>query len=417
MTSTMVQNTFLFFLIISVLLRFYLSFRQTRIIKKHRNAVPDEFAKTITLPEHQKAADYTCAKHNLSRIDIVIETILLIALTWGGGLDYLSEISQKLSAKPLTQGVILILLFIIVSFICSLPSSIYRTFYQEARFGFNNTTPAIFITDNIKAAILLLIIGVPLLYAVLSLMFVMGELWWFYVWCLWLAFSLTMLWVYPKWIAPIFNKFTPLEDEILKQRINALLQRTGFKSNGLFIMDGSKRSGHGNAYFTGLGKNKRIVFFDTLIKNLSYEETEAVLAHELGHFHHHHIMIQIVLNFALGLFWLWLLGKVLPQTAFYNGLGVEHISHAMALLLFSLVLPVLLFIFTPLSSVLSRRNEYQADEFAAKHSNAQDLINALIKLYRDNAGTLVCDKIYSLFYDSHPNANDRINALKKQINK
>ena len=284
---------------------------------------------------------------------------------------------------------------------------------MEARFGFNQTTMATFISDRIKGAILAMVIGVPLMYGVIYLMGIGGTLWWLWVWLFWLGFSLLLLWAFPKWIAPWFNQFKPLEDADLHTRIEQLLTRTGFKSKGIFVMDGSKRSGHANAYFTGLGDNKRIVFFDTLLKDMQPAEVEAVLAHELGHFKHQHIQQQMGVRFALTLAVLFILGLLIQEPAFYQGLGVHYASHAMALLLFLLVLPVFTLPFAPLASLMSRQNEFEADRFAAQHASADDLIRALVKLYRSNATSLVNDVWYSHFYDSHPHARERIAALRQ----
>lgn len=403
---------FLFFFLLTTLGQLYLSIRQSRHVRAYRQTVPEAFQTTVSLAEHQKAAAYTLAKQRLNRYEILFQAALLLVFTLGGGLDALAAISQRLSASPLTQGVWLIALFMLVNLILSWPFALYKTFKLEAAFGFNQTTIATFVADQIKGLLLGAVIGIPLLYAVIYLMGAMGSGWWLYVWLLWLGFSLALMWAFPKWIAPLFNRFEPLPDATLKQRIEALLTRTGFKSNGVFVMDGSKRSGHGNAYFTGLGANKRIVFFDTLLKDMQAEEVEAVLAHELGHFKHKHILKQMLISFGLGLLVLFIIGVLMRLPEFYTGLGVHYPSHAMALLLFFLVLPVFTFPFTPLSSLMSRRNEFEADRFAARHTHADHLISALTKLYRSNAATLTPDAWYSRFYDSHPNAQERIAALK-----
>ncbi len=403
---------FLFFFMLTTFGQLYLSIRQSRHVRAYRQTVPEAFQATVSLAEHQKAAAYTLAKQRLNRYEILFQAALLLVFTLGGGLDALAAISQRLSASPLTQGVWLIALFMLVNLLLSLPFALYKTFKLEAAFGFNQTTAATFVSDQIKGLLLGALIGIPLLYAVIYLMGAMGNGWWLYVWLLWLGFSLTLMWAFPKWIAPLFNRFEPLADADLKQRIEALLTRTGFKSNGVFVMDGSKRSGHGNAYFTGLGANKRIVFFDTLLKDMQAEEVEAVLAHELGHFKHKHILKQMLISFGLGLLVLFIIGVLMRQPEFYTALGVHYPSHAMALLLFFLVLPVFTFPFTPLASLMSRRNEFEADRFAARHARADDLIHALTKLYRSNAATLTPDAWYSRFYDSHPHAQERIAALK-----
>lgn len=412
MNSHTVYIVFLLFFALSTLGQLYLSWRQSRTVLRHRTAVPKPFAATVSLAEHQKGADYTLAKQRLARHEMVFQALLLLVLTLGGGLNALALISQKLVVSPLWQGVVLMGLFALVSMVLGWPWSWYRTFRLEARFGFNQTTMATWLADQVKGVVLALVLGTPLLVVVIYLMGAMGEAWWLYVWLVWLGFSLLMMWAFPKWIAPLFNTFQPLADEGLKTRIESLLQRTGFKSKGVFVMDGSKRSGHGNAYFTGLGQNKRIVFFDTLLKDMQAAEVEAVLAHELGHFAHKHIIKQMVVTFVLALAVLFGLGLLVPQDAFYQGLGVHYPSHAMALLLFLLVLPVFSFPFSPLSGLLSRKNEFEADRFAARHAQADDLISALTKLYRTNAASLVSDPWYSRFYDSHPGARERIAALQ-----
>ncbi len=413
MNADIVYRIFLLFFVVSTALQLYLSVRQSRAVLRHRAEVPRDFADTVTLAEHQVAADYSLAKQRLARYRIWFDALLLLVFTLGGGLDLLAAVSAKLSDGPITQGVWLIALFTLVSTLLSLPFEAYATFKLEGRFGFNRSTPATFIADRIKGLLLGAIIGVPLLYAAIYLMGVTGALWWLWVWLLWLGVSLLLMWAFPKWIAPLFNKFEPLPEGRLKSQIENLLARTGFKSNGIFVMDGSKRSGHGNAYFTGLGANKRIVFFDTLLKDMQPDEVEAVLAHELGHFKHKHIIKQMAVTFALALAVLFILGLVMPHAAFYQGLGVHYPSHAMALLLFMLVLPVFTFPFSPLSGLMSRKNEFEADRFAAQTASADDLIAALTKLYRSNASSLVADKWYERFYASHPGARERIAALKR----
>ncbi|MEO1939455.1 M48 family metallopeptidase, partial [Candidatus Thioglobus sp.] len=290
--------------------------------------------------------------------------------------------------------------------------SIYRTFVLEQRFGFNKTDSKTFVVDLLKEILLTLVIGLPLIYAVLYLMGEMGEYWWLYVWLVLTSFSLLMFWLYPTYIAPIFNKFKPLDNAKLKVKIDNLLERTGFKSDGVFVMDGSKRSSHGNAYFTGIGKNKRIVFFDTLLEGMDDQEVEAILAHELGHFHHKHIRKHMINLFAITLTGLALLGYLINQPWFFHGLGVNTMSNHTALILFTLTMPVFSFFIAPISNYLSRKHEFEADAFAAKHTNADDLVSSLVKLYRDNAATLTPDKIYSAFHDSHPSASIRIAHLK-----
>ena len=411
--SATVFYLFLGFTAFSTLLQLLLSLRQSRAVLLHRGRVPRDFKDVVSLEEHQKAADYALAKQRFSRWHILYETLLLLMFTLGGGLNLLSETANRLATSPLNQGVLLIVLFSLASSLLSLPFALYRSFRLEAAFGFNNMTLGTFFADQIKGLLLGAAIGIPLLYAVIYLMGAAGNAWWLWVWLLWLGFSLLMLWAFPKWIAPLFNRFEPLADEDLQQRITNLLTRTGFASNGIFVMDGSKRSGHANAYFTGLGQNKRIVFFDTLLKGMQPQEVEAVLAHELGHFKHRHIVKQIAVRFLLALLVLFALGQIIHFAAVYHGLGVAYPSHAMALLLMMLVLPVLSFPFAPLGSLSSRRNEFEADRFAAAHTHAEDLISALIKLYRSNAASLVNDRWYARWYNSHPNARERIAALRQ----
>ncbi|PIT13360.1 peptidase M48 [Snodgrassella alvi] len=409
---------FLLFFVCSTCGQLYLSVRQSKAVLAHRNHVPAAFAQSVSLAEHQKAADYTLAKQRLARYETLFQALLLLLFTIGGGLDLLARLSQKWVHYNIAQGIVLIGLFALINMVLGWPMAWYRSFRLEAKFGFNKMTLATFFADQFKGCLLAIIVGLPLLYIVLFLMQIMieahwlGGVWWLVVWLVWVIFSLLLMWAFPKWIAPLFNKFEPLKDDVMRTRIENLLQRTGFHSDGIFVMDGSKRSGHGNAYFTGLGKHKRIVFFDTLLKDMQISEVEAVLAHELGHFAHKHVFKQMIVTFILALIVFAVLGWLLPQSGFYLGLGVHEPSHAMALLLFMLVLPVFTFPFSPLASVLSRKNEFEADRFAAKYANANDLIQALTKLYRTNAASLVSDIWYSRFYDSHPGARERIAALQ-----
>ena len=421
LSSYTIYLLFIVFFIISTCGQLYLSIRQSQAVLSHRDSVPTAFVHSISLPEHQKAADYTLAKQRLARYEILFQSLLLLVFTLGGGLDLLARISQLWINNAIGRGIVLIGLFALVNMILSWPVAWYRSFRLEARFGFNKMTLTTFISDQLKGCVLAMIVGLPLLYIILLIMQILtthptfGGLWWLAVWLVWVSFSLFMMWAFPKWIAPLFNKFVPLSDAQLRTRIEKLLQRTGFHSDGIFVMDGSKRSGHGNAYFTGLGKHKRIVFFDTLLNDMQYDEVEAVLAHELGHFAHKHVLKQMIVTFILSLFILAVLGWLMPQAAFYLGLGVHEASHAMALLLFMLILPVFTFPFAPLGSIMSRKNEFEADRFAAKYANANELIHALTKLYRTNAASLVSDIWYSRFYDSHPGARERIAALQATL--
>jgi len=413
---------FLSALLLTVFTRIWLASRHIRYVRTHRDRVPDNFSSQINLDAHQKAADYTCAKTRLSYINILLDAVLLLVLTFGGGLNILADFWSNWFGDSLAHGMALILSTILLMGVIEVPINYYRTFVIEEEFGFNKMTSTMFFADLVKQAFLGALLGVPLLVCVLWLMEEMGANWWLYVWFMWMAFNLIILSIYPTWIAPLFNKFTPLDDVLLKTRIEQLMQKCGFKSSGLFVMDGSRRSSHGNAYFTGFGKTKRIVFFDTLLTHLSTPEIEAVLAHELGHFKCRHVIKRIALTFAMSLVLLWVLGYLMQQDWFYQGLGVSTSSEiwaaaaspstAMALLLFFLVMPTFTFLFQPLSSLYSRKHEFEADEYAAEKASASDLTQALVKLYQDNAATLTPDPLHSAFYDSHPPAAVRIARLQ-----
>lgn len=403
---------FVLALLLSTGLQLWLARRHTRHIAAHRSAVPPAFADAIALPAHQKAADYSVAKTRLSMVSALLDTAILLFFTLGGGLEALQQFWAKHLTAPVWQGSALIVSLFALLALVGLPLAWYRTFVIDQRFGFNKMTAKLFIIDHIKQAALGLLLGLPLLAAILWLMDVMGDNWWLYVWLVWSAFNLVVLAIFPTFIAPLFNKFVPLEDVALKTRIERLLGRCGFRAQGLFVMDGSRRSSHGNAYFTGLGKSKRIVFFDTLLARLNGEEVEAVLAHELGHFKRRHVLKRIVLMFALSLGGLWLLGWLMQQEWFFSSLGVMTPSTAAALALFMLVAPVFTFILHPLGSFYSRRHEFEADEFAAKTVDPGALVTALVKLYNDNATTLTPDPYHSAFYDSHPPAAIRIAKLQ-----
>ena len=409
---------FILALILTTLIQWWLAARHIHHITAHRNQVPDAFSAQIDLAAHQKAADYTCAKVRLSFPDILFNAGLLLILTLGGGLEWLSGFWHTWFSDSLWHGMALIFSVVALLSIVEIPFSYYRTFVIEQQYGFNKMTRAMFFADLVRKNMLGILLGAPLLLSVLWLMEKAGDNWWFYTWLIWIGFNLFLLAVYPNWIAPLFNKFLPLENDSLKNRIENLLQKCDFESSGLFVMDGSRRSSHGNAYFTGFGKTKRIVFFDTLLNRLQAEEIEAVLAHELGHFKRHHVIKRIILSFAVSLLFLWVLGYLMQQPWFYQGLGVEVAevpSTAMALLLFFLVMPVFTFLLHPLSSIYSRKHEFEADEYAAEQASAADMIRALVKLYQDNAATLTPDPLHSAFYDSHPPAAIRIAHLKKLI--
>ena len=393
--------------------RLWLAARQMRHVRAHRGAVPGTFAEAIPLTAHQKAADYTVAKAWLGMIDVLLGAAVLLALTLGGLIDWLSaQWSRVLEPQSLWHGAALFAAVVVLLAVLELPLSLYRTFVIEAKFGFNRMTPKLFLVDLAKQAVLAAALGIPLLVLVLWLMAQMGELWWLYVWIAWMAFNLLVLLIFPTFIAPLFNRFTKLEDPSLAGRIEALLRRCGFRSSGLYVMDGSKRSSHGNAYFTGFGAAKRIVLFDTLLSRLAPPEVEAVLAHELGHYKRHHVWKRVALLFGLSLAFLWGLGQLIDQAWFYDGLGVASRGTAVALLLFVLVMPVFTFFLQPISSLYSRRHEFEADQYAAAHSDAAELVKALVKLYQDNAATLTPDPLHSAFYDSHPPAATRIARLK-----
>ncbi|WP_313953955.1 M48 family metallopeptidase [Accumulibacter sp.] len=409
-------NTFSFAFLAALLamcaLRLWLAGRQISHVIAHRATVPGSFAGRIELTAHQKAADYAVARTRVGRYGLAIEVAVLLAFTLGGGLQALHEFwSTQLDGLP--YGVALIFSVLLISALVDLPLALYHQFVIEEAFGFNRMTLKLFVADLLKQAALAVAIGAPVLLAVLWLMDTMGDLWWFYVWLFWCVFNLLILLIYPTWIAPLFNKFVALDDAQLRTRVEALLLRCGFASSGLFVMDGSKRSSHGNAYFTGFGKTKRIVFFDTLLGRLRPVEVEAVLAHELGHFKHRHVLKRICMLFAMSLCFLAVLGQLINANWFFNGLGVDTQNTALALILFFLVGPVFTFLLTPLLSLLSRRDEFEADRYAAENASANDLVTALVKLYEDNAATLTPDPLHSLFYDSHPPAALRIARLQQ----
>lgn len=409
--------TFISLVAITSLVRFWLGTRHINFVQAHKNVVPAAFAQTITLDAHQKAADYTSAKTKLGLVEVFVSAALLLLLTVGGGLQWIDNMWREvMPAEHMLRGAFVIVSALLISSLIDLPFDYYKTFIIDERFGFNKMTPKMFFSDLFKHSIVGILLGAPILFAALWLMQSAGEYWWFYLWLVWSAFNLLMLAIYPTFIAPLFNKFSPLEDVSLKKRIETLLNKCGFKSQGLFVMDGSSRSSHGNAYFTGFGASKRVVFFDTLLSRLNEDEIEAVLAHELGHFKHHHVIKRIIMLFAMSFLGLALLGWLMNQAWFYSALGVTTPSNYIALMLFMLASPVFLFLLKPLMASYSRQNEFEADDYAAKHSNATKLVEALVKLYRDNASTLTPDPLHSAFYDSHPPASIRINKLAPFIN-
>ena len=415
MNSVSFSVFFIGFLLISVCLQFWLSARHIRHILSKRDSVPAQFAEKISLAAHQKAADYTVTKTKLGLLMLMLNVPVLLGFTLFGGLQWLSVTIAGITGPGMLYQLSLFAAFALITGVLDLPFAYYSQFVVEEKFGFNKMTRSLFVRDLIKSSLLGAAIGAPLLWLVLTLMASAGELWWLYTWLVWTGFQFLMMLIYPTFIAPLFNRFTPLEDDSLRSRIEGLMARVGFASKGLFVMDGSKRSAHGNAYFSGFGAAKRIVFFDTLIEKLSPAEIEAVLAHELGHFKLRHIVKRISVMFVFSLGFLALLGYLKQQVWFYTGLGVDPLllaqNDAMALLLFMLVLPVFTFLLSPLAAISSRKHEFEADAFAAKHASAQDLIAALVKMYDDNASTLTPDPLHSAFYDSHPPAAIRIQHL------
>jgi len=416
--STLWTVAFSTALLLGVLTKLYLNGRQVRHVAQHRSSVPQAFADRISLAAHQKAADYTLAKSKLATVDLAWSTAVLLGWTLMGGLSLLDQwisASGLGQTSPLLRQVALVAGFALIGGLLDLPLSWYSTFRLEERFGFNKTTPALWLGDLLKSTVVGALIGLPIVALIVWLMGSTGALWWLWAWAVWMGFNLLILVLYPTVIAPLFNKFEPLQDEQLKSRVTALMQRCGFSAKGLFVMDGSKRSAHANAYFTGFGAAKRVVFYDTLLKQLNPGEVDAVLAHELGHFKHKHILQRIAMLFGLSLGGLALLGWLSQQVWFYTGLGVlpqlGAANDALALLLFLLVVPVFSYFVSPLSAHLSRRHEFQADAYACRQTSGGDLGSALLKLYQDNASTLTPDPVYARFYYSHPPASERLSRL------
>ncbi|HET7730266.1 MAG TPA: M48 family metallopeptidase [Usitatibacter sp.] len=414
MSASTFATVFAAFVLAALAWRVWLGLRQSRHVALHRDRVPDDFAAFIPLEAHRKAADYTLDKQRVGLIETVaIDGAVLLALTLGGGIAAIDGLSQRWFGGGYLRELATVFGAILASTLASLPFDLWRTFVVEERHGFNRMTPRLFAIDLVKGMALSLAVGTPLLLAVFWLLQTTGPYWWLYTWVAWLAFTLVLVVAFPRWIAPLFNKFTPLEDGELRKRIERLLARCGFTAAGLFVMDGSRRSSHGNAYFTGFGRTKRIVFFDTLLERLTPQEIEAVLAHELGHFARGHIPRLLTVRFALALLLLAILGWLYREPAFHQSLGLAE-PHIGALLAgFALVVPVFTFPFQPLASLMARRQEFEADAFAAEHADAGDLVSALAKLYRDNASTLTPDPLHSLVYDSHPPAALRIDHLRR----
>jgi STE24 endopeptidase len=398
-----------------LLVRAWLASRQIRHVSLHRAQVPADFASTISLGAHQKAADYTVSKLRLGLIDMAIDAAILLGWTLMGGLNWLNQTLLHAMGPGLWQQVALVAAFVAIGALLGLPVSLYQTFVLEERFGFNRVTPKLWFTDMVKGVAVGAVIGLPLLALLLWVMGAMGTSWWLWAWGLWVGFNLLLLLIYPTFIAPLFNQFKPLEDETLKARVTALMARCGFSAKGLFVMDGSKRSAHANAYFTGFGAAKRVVFFDTLLNKLSPGEVDAVLAHELGHFKHKHIIQRMVQLFGMSLLGFALLGWLSSQVFFYTGLGVlpslQGGNDALALLLFMMVMPLLSFFISPLMARLSRQHEFQADAYAVAQTHGADLRSALLKLFEDNAATLTPDPLYAAFYYSHPPATERLQRM------
>jgi STE24 endopeptidase len=415
MTPAVFTALFAAALVAGLLLKLWLATRQIRHVAQHRAAVPAAFAERITLAAHQKAADYTVAKSRLGILELAFGAAVLLGWTLLGGLDMLNQALLAWLGAGLSQQLALLLSFVVIGGVIDLPFSLYGTFVLEEKFGFNKMTWKLWLMDAIKGAFVGALIGLPIAALILWLMGAAGDLWWLWAWCVWMGFNLLLLLIYPTFIAPLFNKFEPLADESLKERVTALMNRCGFTAKGLFVMDGSKRSAHANAYFTGFGASKRVVFFDTLLKSLTPGEVDAVLAHELGHFKHKHIIKRIVSMFAMSLAGFALLGFLSNQLWFYLGLGVRPITvdvqganSALALLLFMMAIPVFTVFISPLMAQVSRKHEFEADAYAVSQTQAADLKNALLKLYEDNASTLTPDPLYVKFYYSHPPASERL---------
>jgi STE24 endopeptidase len=403
-------------LLVNLLFRFWLNSRQISHVAGYRHEVPVAFSNTVNLTSHQKAADYTIAKLRLGLLEMGLSAAILLGWTLLGGLSGLNQaLLNWFSFGGMGQQLALVGTFILINGAIDLPLSLYQTFVLEARFGFNKTTPKVWLIDLVKSSLLGVAIGLPIVGLILWLMGAAGAQWWVWAWGAWVAINLLLMWLFPTFIAPMFNRFTPLEDQALRETVTRLMTQCGFESKGLFVMDGSKRSAHGNAYFTGFGSAKRVVFFDTLLAKLSTKEVAAVLAHELGHFKHRHIRQRMLFLFALSLAGFALLGWLATNIWFYAGLGVEpnlgRPNDGLAVLLFMLTVPVVSFFITPLLSWMSRRHEFQADAYAVEHTSGEDLATALLKLYDDNASTLTPDPIYARFHYSHPPASERLAHL------
>ena len=421
-TSLLFSTVFAALLVAGLAVKYWLASRQILYVAQHRNAVPPTFAQNITLAAHQKAADYTLTKSRFGLLELAFGTTVLVGWTLMGGLDVLNTWLLSWlgnSYSGMAQQLALLVSFVLIGGIVELPFTLYKTFVIEERFGFNKMTLKLWLLDGVKSTLIGALIGLPIAALILWLMGAAGNLWWLWTWCVWMGFNLLLLVLYPTVIAPMFNKFKPLEDEVLKTRVTALMQRCGFAAKGLFVMDGSKRSGHANAYFTGFGASKRVVFYDTLLAKLSPAEVDAVLAHELGHFKHKHVIKRIIAMFAMSLLGFALLGWLSTQVWFYTGLGVMPNSalnggvpnNALALLLLMLAMPAFTFFISPLFAQLSRKHEFEADAYAISQTAGNDLASALLKLYEDNASTLTPDPLFVKFYYSHPPASERLSRM------
>jgi STE24 endopeptidase len=410
--SLLMTLAFAAFLLAGVAARFWLATRQVRHVAQHQSEVPAAFRERVALEAHRKAAEYTIAKTRFGILEMAFEAAVLLGWTLLGGLDLLNHALLATLGPGMTQQIALVAAFVVIGGLLDLPFSLYSTFVLEDRFGFNKTTFRLWIADMVKGTLLAAALGLPLLWVVLWLMHAGGSLWWLYAWIIFVAFQLFVMWIAPRFILPIFNKFTPLEDDVLRERVTKLMERCGFAAKGLFVMDGSRRSAHANAFFTGFGANKRVVFFDTLLAQLTHDEMEAVLAHELGHFKRRHIVKRLVGGFAMALVGFAVLGWLSQQVWFFTGLGVRPdfagSNDALALLLFALAVPVFTFFVSPLFSRISRKHEFEADAYAVEHASGRDLAAALLKLYEDNASTLTPDPVYVKFYYSHPPASERL---------
>jgi STE24 endopeptidase len=412
MEASFYTKLFLVALFVKSLIESLLDKRNMDHIVKNRNVVPAKFQDQITLAEHQKAADYSVEKIKVAQIFHFVDLVIFLVLTLAGGLELINHIAMGFNTTPIMTGLIFFGFFGLIQMLLSLPQTLYTTFVIEEKYGFNKTTWKTFVSDMVKGLLLSIVLGVPILYSILWIMERLGSAWWVYAFIFLTAVQLLIVFIYPTFIAPIFNKFSPLEDGVVKTKIIDLLTRCGFKSSGLFVMDASKRSGHGNAYFTGFGKNKRIVFFDTLLSSLDAEEVEAVLAHELGHMKRKHVLKGMIKGIFFSFVGFAILGYLRNNTAFFNGHGVQTITDYMALTLFSMVAGVYTFLLTPISSYTSRKHEYEADQFASENAKASKLISALVKMYKDNASSLTPDPLFSKFYFSHPPALERVTYLE-----